>query len=146
MILQFLVACVGTIAFSHLFFIPREYYPYCGGIGGIGWIVCLALTQYFNLSITVASFFSAAVVVLCSRAVCVAKKCPVTMFLISGIFPLVPGAGVYETIYHVIMNEGDLAMAQGLQTLKVAVAIVLAITFVSEIPHGFFKPRSKSSK
>ena len=39
MILQILAAMVGTVAFSLLFGVPRKYYPYCGLIGGAGWLV-----------------------------------------------------------------------------------------------------------
>ena len=40
---EILSAVIGTVSFSVLFGVPREYYPYCGFIGGAGWLVyCLA--------------------------------------------------------------------------------------------------------
>ena len=35
-LLQFIAACAGTIGFSILFSVPREHYPLCGFIGGMG--------------------------------------------------------------------------------------------------------------
>ena len=67
------------------------------------------------------------------------KRCPVTIFLISGILPLVPGAGIYWTAYYLVTNQLDLALSKGFLAVKVAVAIVLGIVFVFEIPQRFFK-------
>ena len=39
LMLQVLTAAAGTVGFSLLFGVPSNYYPYCGLIGGIGWLV-----------------------------------------------------------------------------------------------------------
>ena len=62
-----------------------------------------------------------------------------TVFLISGIFPLVPGAGIYWTAYYIVMNDLEQAGQRGFLTLKVAVAIVLSILLVFELPQGLFR-------
>ena len=38
-------------------------------------------------------------------------KMPVTVFLLSGIFPLVPGAGIYYTAYYFIQGNNALALS-----------------------------------
>ena len=43
LVLQVLAAGAGTVGFSLLFGVPALYYPYCGLIGGIGWLVYLCL-------------------------------------------------------------------------------------------------------
>ena len=68
----------------------------------------------------------------------VRKKCPVTIFLIAGIFPLVPGAGVYWTAYYIVTDQLWLAAETGYTAVKVAVAIVLGIVFIFELPQGLF--------
>lgn len=83
--------------------------------------------------------FASVVVVLFSRLFAVRKRCPVTIFLISGIFPLVPGAGVYWTAYYIVTGEVNLAAETGFTALKVAVAIVLGIVFVFQLPQGIFR-------
>lgn len=67
------------------------------------------------------------------------ERCPVTLFLIPGIFPLVPGAGVYWTSYYIVTGQLDQALVTGFQALKMAVAIVLGIVFIFELPQGFFR-------
>lgn len=133
---EILSAVVGTVSFSVLFGVPREYYPYCGFIGGAGWLVyCLA--ELF-LPGSGPCFLATAVVILLSRTAAVVKHCPVTIFLIAGIFPLVPGAGVYWTVYHIVMEELFLAVSTGYSAMKEAIAIVMGIVFVFELPQKLF--------
>lgn len=133
---EILSAVVGTVSFSVLFGVPREYYPYCGFIGGAGWLVyCLA--ELF-LPGSGPCFVATAVVILLSRTAAVVKRCPVTIFLIAGIFPLVPGAGVYWTVYHIVMEELFLAVSTGYSAMKETIAIVMGIVFVFELPQKLF--------
>jgi len=133
---EILSAVIGTVSFSVLFGVPREYYPYCGFIGGAGWLVyCLA--ELF-LPGSGPCFAATAVVILLSRTAAVMKRCPVTIFLIAGIFPLVPGAGVYWTVYHIVMEELFLAVSTGYSAMKEAIAIVMGIVFVFELPQKLF--------
>ena len=133
---EILSAVIGPVSFSVLFGVPREYYPYCGFIGGAGWLVyCLA--ELF-LPGSGPCFAATAVVILLSRTAAVMKRCPVTIFLIAGIFPLVPGAGVYWTVYHIVMEELFLAVSTGYSAMKEAIAIVMGIVFVFELPQKLF--------
>ena len=133
---EILSAVIGTVSFSVLFGVPREYYPYCGFIGGAGWLVyCLA--ELF-LPGSGPCFAATAVVILLSRTAAVMKRCPVTIFLIAGIFPLVPGAGVYWTVYHIVMEELFLAVSTGYSAMNEAIAIVMGIVFVFELPQKLF--------
>lgn len=137
MIYEVFAATVGTVAFSVLFGVPRRYYPHCGVIGGMGWFVYSLLLRW--LSVTEATLFATMVVILLSRQSAVLERCPVTIFLISGIFPLVPGAGVYWTSYYLVTNQLNLAAEKGFLAIKAAVAIVLGIVFVFELPQKLFR-------
>lgn len=138
LLLEVLAAAVGTIAFSVLFYVPTKYYIFCGICGGTGWIVYSLLIKN-GISTEEATFFAAVSVIFLSRSFAVWKRCPATLFMIPGIFPLVPGAGVYWTSYYIVTEELEKASQTGFQALKVAVAIVLGIVFVSEIPQQFFR-------
>ena len=59
--------------------------------------------------------------------------------MISGIFPLVPGAGIYWTSYYIVTDQLTLALHTGYEAVKTAVAIVLGIVFVFEIPQQVFR-------
>ena len=137
MIQEILAAMVGTIAFSLLFGVPRKYYAYCGLIGGAGWGVYSAAGLLWAPAQS--ALAATIVVILLSRLAAVKERCPVTIFLISGIFPLVPGAGVYWTVYYMVPDQLYLAVQTGYTAVKVAVAIVLGIVFVFELPQGLFR-------
>lgn len=136
-IIEFFAAYIGTIAFALLFQVPGKYYGYCGLIGGCGWL-CYKLLLPCGTLFT-STFLATVLVIFLSRFFAVRKRCPVTVFLIAGIFPLVPGAGIYWTAYYVVTNELDKAGARGFETLKIAVAIVMGILLVFEFPQKWFQ-------
>ena len=78
---------------------------------------------------------------LCARFFSVYHKAPVTVFLLPGIFPLVPGAGIYYTAYYFIQGNNALALSNGISTFKVAVALAVGISLVLSIP---LPPRHRS--
>ena len=136
MVIQFIAACLGTISFSVIFHVHKKYYPVCGAIGGIGWIVFLLSQNIF--SVAESSFLATCIVAFASRTCAIYQRCPVTVFLIAGIFPLVPGAGIYWTAYEFVMNRITPLSSSGMTTIKTAFAIVLGIVFIFEIPQSFF--------
>ena len=142
-LLQILAAGIGTVAFGALFVVPSKYYPYCGLIGASGWAVYVFLwmrTGFWSEAVVV--FLATVLVILMSRFFAVRERCPVTIFLICGILPLVPGAGIYWTCYYLVTGQLDEASTRGFSALKAAVAIVLGIVFVFEIPQRFFKGKA----
>lgn len=136
MIWELIAAFFGTIAFSIIFHVPTKFYPYCGMIGAVGWAVYYLLR--IPMGMVMATLCATIVIVIISRFFAVRKECPVTIFLISGIFSLVPGAGVYWTAYYLVVNETGMAADKGMETLKVALAIVLGIVLVFELPQKLF--------
>ena len=117
-------AFAGAVAFAVLFSVPRHFYIGCGITGAAGWCVYLILEEYAGLSAAIASFCGTLVVVLLSRMLTVRMKCPITIFLVSGVIPMVPGAGIYYTTYYLVMNQ---------------LGIVLGIAIVLSIPRDVFQ-------
>lgn len=136
LILQVLAAAIATACFSLLFGVPPRYAPFSGLIGGFGWLFYLLFAGITTA--TIATFLSTCCVILMSRWFAVFKRCPVTIFLIAGIIPLVPGASTYWAAYYIVSGKLPLASYKGFEALKLAVAIVLGIVFVFEIPEKFF--------
>ena len=135
-VLNLLLASTGSLAFAILYNVPRKFYLCAAFTGMAGWFCYYLIVPFTDTA--VASFFGAVGVVLVSRIFAVWKKCPITVFLISGIFPLVPGAGVYYTMYYLVSNELTLAAIKGLESLKIAFGIVLGIVFIVNIPKKWF--------
>lgn len=125
--IQTAVAFVATIAFSIIFHTPREQYVCAGLVGAFSWLIYIVYV-YFTGDVVFASFFAA-----------------LPVFLIAGIFPVVPGAGIYYTGYHIFMNNNVEAMSKGVETIKIAIAIALGIGIVVSLPRFFFTLRRKGS-
>ena len=137
MIQNILCSFLGTLMFSVLFNVHSRYYLYCGVTGMAGWVTYCPLVPH--ISPVLATFFGTIVVVLLSRILAVWRRCPITVFLISGIFPLIPGTSVYYTAYYFVMNDLNMAVDKGIMALKLAFAMVLGIVFIVSIPREFFK-------
>ena len=71
---------------------------------------------------------------LLARILAITLRTPVTVFLLTGIFPLVPGAGIYYSAYYFIQGNNALALANGISTFKIAVALAVGIALVLGIP------------
>lgn len=131
----------GTVAFSQLYGVPRSCYFSCAVAGCICWIsYCLLLELCGNVG---ACFCATLIVTLLSRWLAVHKKCPVLVFLIPGIFPMIPGAGIYWTAYYLVMDQVSQALSTGYDAVKCAAALVLGIVLAFEVPQRFFGLRYK---
>lgn len=140
---QTAVAFVSTIAFAIIFHTPRREYLFCGITGGLGWLGYL-ICMHLGIGVVAASFFATVALAWASRSFSFLRKTPVTVFLITGIFPLVPGAGIYYTGYHFFMSDNTQGLLKGMETFKIAVAIALGIGIVLSLPPFFFTLRRSS--
>ncbi len=142
MIVQFIVSLVATLSFAVLFSAPRRQLVYCGITGALGWIVYLILIEN-NAGIGVANLFAAFALSLMSRIFAAVERHPVTVYLLPGIFPLVPGAGIYYTSYYFIMNDMNNFTKYGADTIIVAGSIVFGIVFGFSLPQRMFNALAK---
>ena len=136
-IVEFIVATIATIAFAILFSAPKSELIYCGISGAIGWILYSIVSTLMGAP-TLGNVLGSFVLTLFSRSLAARRKNPATIYLIAGIFPLVPGAGIYYTSYYLIMNEMDTFSSYGLSTIKTAGAIVMGIIFGMAFPQSWF--------
>ena len=136
-IIQFIVAMIATISFAILFSAPKQELLFCGLSGAIGWLFYFIIVGA-GLSPVFGSLIGTLILTLFSRTMAVIRTCPATMFLLTGIFPLVPGAGIYYTVYALINEENQAFSSNGLQTLEIALAITFGIIFGFAVPQGLF--------
>ncbi|NLM13296.1 MAG: threonine/serine exporter [Epulopiscium sp.] len=135
MILQTISAFFATFFFAVLFNISKKQLLFCGGIGAFGWFIYLLFVKLTG-SVVLANFISALGISLISRIFSIIRKVPVTVFLISGIITLVPGAGMYRTMYAMLSQNFEETAFYGAQTLQVAGVIAITIIFTSSLPIG----------
>ena len=82
----------------------------------------------------VLSFFCSSIIFSIYSEICARKlKTPVTTIIICALIPLVPGAGMYNTMYETITGNVDKAIQLGLNTCASAGSLALGVIFVSTI-------------
>ena len=145
LLVQTLAAFIGTTAFAVLFGVPRKQYVAAGIVGALGWLLYLILFRHAGMSAAIATLISTIFIGILSRVFAVVEKCPAAVFLLCGIFPLVPGAGVFWCTYYLISSQFDLSSTAGFTAAKIAIAIVLGIILAMELPQRFFSGRKRLS-
>ena len=138
MILQTIGAFIAVVAVAVTFGVPRKFLAYSGLVGAVGWLVYL-LIKDAGWSEVSSMFFAAMMVSLISHSFARILKAPVTLFLISGILPLVPGVGMYRIVYNIISNNSGLASYYFRETILIAGMISLAIFIMDTIFRIFQK-------
>lgn len=132
-------AFLGTLGFAVLFGVPRRHYLPSALCATAGWTVYLLLSRFTDIGIGSSTFAAALLVALLSRMMAVWLKAPETVFLIPGIFPMVPGGGIFWTALHLVSARMHDAMLSGWLSLKVTIAIVLGIIIIAQLPGSLFK-------
>ena len=133
MIIGTISAFIATVAFSIFFHVPKKELLYCGSVGALGWFVYL-LCINSGASPIVANFSAALVISQSSSILAKVRKIPVTILLIPGIIPVVPGAATYQTMYALLVGDYLEALGYASYTFQVAAAIAGAIVFTTMLP------------
>ena len=132
-LLSTLYASLGTLCFAVLFHVPQRHYIRCAAVGGVGWLVYL-LAMALGAGCVSATLAASVPLALLSRWYAVKARAPATVFLLCGIFPLVPGAGIYYTAYYFVSGQMALFSAKLAEVNKVALALSVGIAVVLSVP------------
>lgn len=142
MIISILSAFISTIGFSIVFHVQKKHLLVCGSVGAISWMLYLLINNQSNSSV-LASFLSTLIVTALSYLLAKKRKTPITVFLIAGIIPLVPGLGLYRMMAALLDEDYSLALDYATLTFEIAGVIAGAIVIVSLLPLLWRKPRKK---
>ena len=143
---HFVVAVISVVSFGISFHVPRRHYLACGLTGAVGWIVYLLCLNLLQCSAPVSVLIATLPLTALARAFAIRHKAPLTVFLLSGIFPLVPGAGIYNTAYYFLQDDRALFANAGVETLKIALMLALGIALVCSVPLPQNHSTQKSEK
>jgi len=104
---------------------PKETALKSGFIGSIGWVIYLLIDK--NYGPAIATFVAGLAIAIFAHIFARMFKHPVTVFIIPGFFPLVPGYRIYLAVYHFILGNRDLGVENLELTLKISGMIALAV-------------------
>lgn len=132
MIEQVIVAFIASFGFGIIFNIKGRKLIFAAIGGGLSWFCYLYLTQS-KVSVILSLFVSSIIFSIYSEICARYLKTPVTTLVICALIPLVPGAGMYYTMYETITGNLSGAVEFGLNTLASAGTLALGVIFVSTI-------------
>lgn len=76
------------------------------------------------------TFLCMTVVATYAEIMAVVDKCPMTVYLVVGFLPFVPGAGLYYTMKYLVEGDIPAFFSKGLHTLGTALAMGVAVAVV----------------
>ena len=141
MMIQLIGAFIAVAAVAILVETPKDYLWCAGVVAVTGWLTYLLCCKY-DVNQVLATFFSAVVITIVSHVFARILKAPVTVFLLAGIFPVVPGAGMYRIAYYLIAGDNKLVAQYLTTTLELAGVIALG-NFVVDAIIRIFQRESK---
>jgi len=123
---QCLFSFVSCIGFAVLFNIHGPGVFVCALGGGLTWLVYLLVMEFGGGEI-LANFWGALAASVYSELMARIRKYPAISYLVVSIFPLLPGAGIYYTMYHAVQGEMDLFASRGMLTAGIAGIMAVGI-------------------
>ena len=126
-------AFIATASFGILFQAPRKSLPVSGVIGAVGWVVYCYIRKDLAYDSFYAMFFATVALSLLSELAARIFKQPVTIFVIPGIIPIVPGLGMYRGMAAIIENNYDTGMNILITTGMDASAIALGMMLMTSV-------------
>ncbi len=144
-VIPLVTAAIATLGFSILFYVhPRRLL--LATVGGV--LTCavyLGLGAAFSGELIpnlVAAALGAAYSEVCARL----TRVPVPVYMIPCVIPLVPGSGLYATMFALVSGEYATAATAGLTTLQAALGIAGGIIAASVVALFIRPRRAKASR
>lgn len=129
-IIPFVAAFVSTLGFAIIYNIHGKNLIIASLCGAFGWVFYLIAAR-FTASAIVPYFIAGIVVALYSEVAAKIFKTPVTVYLMPGFIPLVPGGTIFRTMEACLFGNITV-FAEGLvNTLKIGGAISLGLILMS---------------
>ena len=129
----FIFSFIAAAEFAILFQAPKKSLPVSGVIGAVGWVVYIYIRKDLNYDSFYAMFAATVALSLLSELAARIFKQPVTVFVIPGIIPIVPGLGMYKGMAAVIENNYDTGVNILITTVMDASAIALGMMLMTSV-------------
>ena len=132
MIIEVISAFFAAFSFGILFNVKGKYL-YVAGIGGaLGWLVYKVCLNY-GVGDSSSLFLSAVIFSIYCEIYARIYMTPATILSVCCLIPLVPGYGVYNTLYECLKGDYIKALDFGTNTLASAGALALGVILISTL-------------
>ena len=138
MFFQVIYAFIVSLGFGVLFNVRDKNLFFAALGGAVGWFfysLTLNLSGSNVLAMLIASISISVYAEIFSRVL----KNPVTLFLVCSLIPLVPGSGMYYTVFEAVKGNVFESLNYGIETISLAGVIAVGIILVSTLSRLFQK-------
>ena len=125
-------AFCASVGFGLVYNIHGRGILICGAGGALGWLVYLLGLRWIGNDL-LSAFVAAMAIGLFSEIMARIRRCPVTGYLQVALLPLVPGAGIYDSMRYCVAGEMDLFLAKLVHTIGMAAALSVGAMLVSAL-------------
>ena len=133
---------MAVLSFGIVLDLPKKYLGWSGVTGGVCWLVYLLIREETG-SLIFAAFLSGLSVALLGHILARILRAPVSVFLIPGILPLVPGTSIYNCVYNIIRSSREQSTYYLIETMQIAGAIAMAV-FLMDSMFKMIKNKDKN--
>lgn len=139
-----ITAALSTLGFSILFYVhPRRLLV--ATLGGLLTTAAYLLAGHFLDGELLPNLIGALVGAGYSEIMARVTKVPVPVYMVPCVIPLVPGGGLYETMFSFVTGNYAAAATAGMRTLQIALGIAGGIVIASVLGI-IFRPRLFAKK
>ncbi len=128
--MQCVWAFTGTFSFGLIFNIRGKNLFFASLGGMLSWVVYL-LAKAAGAEEVMAYFIASIGISFYAEITAIKRKTPVTVFIVSGMIPLVPGGGIFYTMQGLITKNYDMFLQKGFITFAIAGVIAMGILLAS---------------
>lgn len=129
-VIMLLTAAISTLGFSILFYVhPRRLFV--ATLGGVLACGVYLLAGHFLGGELLPNMLGALVGAGFSEIMARVTKVPVPVYMVPSVIPLVPGSGLYETMFSIVTADYATAASAGMRTLEMALGIAGGIVIAS---------------
>ena len=136
MIIEVIASFFVAYSFGILFNIKGKYLIIAGFGGSIGWFLykfCVQISLGESFSLFIASIGFSIYCESCARL----YKTPSIILSVCCLIPLVPGYGIYNTLYAFLIKDYIQAIDYGVSTISNACSLALGIILISTIYRNY---------
>lgn len=145
MFFQVIYAFIVSLGFGVLFNVRDKNLFFAALGGAVGWFfysLTMNLSNSSILAMLIASISISIYAEIFSRVL----KNPVTLFLVCSLIPLVPGSGMYYTVFEAVEGNVFGSLNNGIETLSLAGVIAVGIILVSTLSRLMQKLKIRRSQ
>ena len=135
--IEMFMSFMACFFFAIVYNTPKKELIFCGLFGGLGYGLYYYLGHFCDLG-TSANFFGAMLIAVLARIASLNREIPVMVYVLPSVFPLSPGANMYNAAYAIIKSDMYTAVIQTTICIKVVGACVIAILLILSLPDFMF--------